>query len=64
MAIDMLNKTPNPKRQVSPLEMSAGTNVMPNVNQDHPFGCPSYELDGDQQAQKKTTKPRWGTGRE
>jgi hypothetical protein len=60
MAIDSLNKTPNPKRKITPLEMFSGTKVMPSVNQEHPFGCPSYVLDGDHQGQKKTMEARWG----
>jgi Reverse transcriptase (RNA-dependent DNA polymerase)/GAG-pre-integrase domain len=41
-----INKTPFPQHTESPIEMFSMTKIMPNLIDDHPFGCPVYVLDG------------------
>jgi Reverse transcriptase (RNA-dependent DNA polymerase) len=55
-ANDSLNKSVHPKHGNSPMELFTRTKVLPNVSEDHPFGCPAYALDSNLQNQKKINK--------
>lgn len=45
-ANNVINKTVFPTKTKSPIEIFSATDIMPNLTQDHPFGCPTYALDG------------------
>ena len=51
-ANDGLNMTPFPTEDESPLEKFSSTKILPSFKQVHPFGCPSYALDGLIQRQR------------
>jgi Reverse transcriptase (RNA-dependent DNA polymerase)/GAG-pre-integrase domain len=55
-ANDSLNKSTHPKHGCSPMELFTRTKVLPNVAEDHPFGCPAYALESNLQNQKKVNK--------
>lgn len=55
-ANDSINRTPFPDSTRTPLELFSGTEVMPNINDEHPFGCPAYALDGKLQTGIKINK--------
>lgn len=55
-AVDCLNKSVRPQTKLSPLEMFSGVPALPNVSQDHTFGCPAFALDGRLQDKKKIGK--------
>lgn len=56
-ANNALNNTPFPKEERTPIEKFSGTEVLPNLQHHHPFGCPAYALDGAIQSGKKA--PKW-----
>jgi hypothetical protein len=64
LAFESLNKSPTPKHKKTPRELFTGSNIHPKINQDHPFGCPVYALDGHLQNLQKIDKwdprPRLG----
>jgi hypothetical protein len=51
-----MNKTPFLKQDESPLEMFSICKVLPNMHEDHPFGCPVYVLDSRLQGLVKVNK--------
>jgi Reverse transcriptase (RNA-dependent DNA polymerase)/GAG-pre-integrase domain len=55
-ANESLNKSVHPKHGCTPLERFTRTRVLPNITEDHPFGCPAYALDSNLQNQKKISK--------
>ena len=56
-ANDILVSTPRLADGVSPMETFSGVQVKPNLNQFHPFGCPSYVLNN--QLQQGQNVPKW-----
>jgi Reverse transcriptase (RNA-dependent DNA polymerase) len=56
-ANEALIKTPFPGSKSTPLELFSGTKVVPNIENEHPFGCPAYALDGHLQGKQKI--PKW-----
>ena len=57
MANDICNSTPCKGSDISPIELFAGVTVRPKLNHYHSFGCPTYVLDKELQAQKRL--PKW-----
>jgi hypothetical protein len=55
-ANDTINKTMFPGRDETPLELFSRTQVLPNMKDEHPFGCPVYALDGRLQGHIKIDK--------
>ena len=55
-ANESLNKTVSTTKSTSPIELFTGVKVTPNVNDNHPFGCPVYALDGNLQNKMKNNK--------
>lgn len=55
-ANNVINKTTFPKQLKSPIELFSAIDVAPNLTQDHPFGCPTYALDGRLQGTMKIDK--------
>jgi Reverse transcriptase (RNA-dependent DNA polymerase)/GAG-pre-integrase domain len=57
-AIDAINKTPFPSSVTgeTPYEKFSGTAIGSNLEDDHPFGCPAYALDGQIQGGKRINK--------
>jgi hypothetical protein len=57
-AINAMNRTPCPaaKGSFTPYEMFSGSQVRPNLDDEHPFGCPAYALDGQLQSGSKINK--------
>jgi Reverse transcriptase (RNA-dependent DNA polymerase)/GAG-pre-integrase domain len=51
-----INKTPNTKHEESPIEKFSTCKILPNVHDDHPFGCPVYVLDGGLQGLGQISK--------
>jgi Reverse transcriptase (RNA-dependent DNA polymerase)/GAG-pre-integrase domain len=49
-------KTPFPQQEESPYEIFSRSRVLPNLYDDHPFGCPVYILDGRLQVDGHITK--------
>jgi hypothetical protein len=52
-----LNNPPFPGEATTPIEKFSATNVVPNLEQHHPFRCPAYALDGKVQSGLKA--PKW-----
>jgi hypothetical protein len=55
-ANEAINKTPFPKSEESPIEIFSQCKVLPNMIDDHPFGCPVYVLDGRLQSGSRVSK--------
>jgi Reverse transcriptase (RNA-dependent DNA polymerase)/GAG-pre-integrase domain len=56
-ACDDINNVPHHTKEKSPLEIFSGVNVMPNINNNHPFGCPVFLLEDQLQSGHKI--PKW-----
>lgn len=56
---DSINCTHFKGKDLTPIEIFSGSDVIPNVSQTHPFGCPAYALDGAVQGGQKA--PKWNT---
>jgi Reverse transcriptase (RNA-dependent DNA polymerase)/GAG-pre-integrase domain len=52
----VLNNTLPPSADKSPIEKFAGVKIVPNLLNEHPFGCPVYVLDGPLQSGNKGRK--------
>jgi hypothetical protein len=52
-----LNNTQFPGEEKTPLEKFSRTDVAPNLDHHHPFGCPAYALDGRIRSGMKG--PKW-----
>ena len=57
MANDICNSTPHKGSDISPIELFLGVTVHPKLKHYHSFGCPTYMLDKELQAQKSL--PKW-----
>jgi hypothetical protein len=55
-AVEDLNHIPRYKLDASPIELFAKTNIAPNLNHKHSFGCPMYILDNRLQVGHKISK--------
>jgi hypothetical protein len=55
-AVEGLNHIPRPKKSSSPIELFSHTNVSPNLNHKHTFGCLMYILDQRLQSGHKISK--------
>jgi Reverse transcriptase (RNA-dependent DNA polymerase)/GAG-pre-integrase domain len=57
-AIDSMNRTPFPSATdgETPYELFSSTKVKPDLQNEHPFGCPAYALDGRLQSGNKINK--------
>ena len=51
------NSTPRKGSDISPIELFSGLTVHPKLKHYHSFGCPTYVLDKELQAQKSL--PKW-----
>lgn len=58
-ANDSINKTHFKGKDLTPIELFSGSDVIPNITQSHPFGCPAYALDGIVQSGQKA--PKWSS---
>ena len=56
-ANDICNATPYKGSDISPIELFSGVAMRPKLKHYHAFGCPTYVLDKDLQAQKSL--PKW-----
>lgn len=56
-ANDSINKSHFKGKDITPIEIFSGSDVVPDVTQSHPFGCPAYALDGNIQGGQKA--PKW-----
>ena len=57
MANDICNSTPCKRSDISPIELLSGVTICPKLKHYHSFGCPTYVLDKELQAQKSL--PKW-----
>ena len=57
-ANESMNITPHPSKIKSSLELFSGVPILPNPNDEHPFGCPMYVLDSTLQSGSKKAK-KW-----
>ena len=55
-ANDICNSTLHKDSNISPIELFSGVAVHPKLKHYHAFGCPTYVLDKDLQAQKNSSK--------
>lgn len=51
-----INTVPHHDKDESPLEKYSGVKMLPNLNNNHPFGCPVFVLDASLQSGKKISK--------
>lgn len=56
-ACDDINKVQHHTKMESPIELFSGVHVKPDLQNNHPFGCPVYVLHKDLQAGQKI--PKW-----
>lgn len=56
-ACEDINHVPHHDKEESPLELYSGVKVLPNLHNNHPFGCPVFVLDTTLQAGNKI--PKW-----
>lgn len=57
-ASDTNSCIPHVGKEQAPIEIFSNSKVRPNLRHHHPFGCPTYVLDGDLQSGKKAGK-KW-----
>ena len=57
MANDICNSTPCKGSDITPIELFSGVTICPKLKHYHSFGCPTYVLDKELQAQKSL--PKW-----
>ena len=55
-ANDICNSTPRKGSDISPIELFSGVTICPKLKHYHSFGCPTYVLDKELQAQKSLRK--------